>query len=104
MIKLFGKTYAKNNSEFVNSLFSQQTCNGYYKHGKKGIHLYNIQKEVIAFIKTPTAGESAFIVSCYVFNGKKRYLFGLDTITEKYLNCPISYRMQIEELAHLFNR
>jgi hypothetical protein len=102
MITLFSKTYAKNKSEFIRSLFSKQTCNGFYKQSKKGIHLYNMQKEVIAFIKAPTNGEYAFIVSCYMFKGKKRYMFGLDTLTEKYLNGPISYKLKIEKLTELF--
>jgi hypothetical protein len=103
MLTLFNKTYAKNNSEFVNSLFSKQTCNGYYKQNEKGITIYNIQHDIIAFIKAPVNGEYAFIVSAYKSeNGKTRYMFGLDTLTEKYLSCPVSYKTKTEKLTELF--
>ena len=91
-----------NNSEFVNSLFSKQTCNGYYKQSKKGISLHNLQNEVIAFIKAPTNGENAFIVSTYKSENKTRFMFGLDTLTELYLGVPESYKTKIEKLTELF--
>lgn len=102
MLTLFGKTYAKNNSEFVSSLFAKQTCNGFYKQNKKGIYLYDIQNELIAFIKAPANGEPAFIVSAHDFEGRPRYMSGLSTATERYLNCPVSYRLKIEQLTELF--
>jgi hypothetical protein len=102
MLTLFGKTYAKNNSEFVNSLFSKQTCNGFYKQNEKGITLYNIQNELIAFIKAPINGEYAFIVSAYKSENKTRYMFGLSTLTDLYLNVPESYKIKTEKLTELF--
>jgi hypothetical protein len=103
MITLFSKTYAKNKSEFIRSLFSKQTCNGFYKQSKKGINLYNIQRNVIAFIKAPANGENAFIVSAYKSeNGKTRYMQGLSTLTELYLGVPESYKTRTEKLTELF--
>lgn len=54
MIIINGRKFAKNESEFKNSLFSDKTCSGYYKKNhtekktkKQSITLYNMQKEKI---------------------------------------------------------
>ena len=52
MIIFNDKKYAANESEFTNSLFSTGgTCNGFYKRMKNGFRLFNLQNELIAFVR-----------------------------------------------------
>jgi hypothetical protein len=88
MITFNGKQYAKNDSEFTETLFQAgNTANGFYKKVKNGIKLYNIQKELIAFIKRDMQGDSAFIVNAYTYggDGKDRYMASTSSTVEQYL-------------------
>jgi len=59
MIILNGKKFAKNDTEFVDSLFQTGgTCDGFYKANKKSIHLMNMQGERIATINKYGAGRA----------------------------------------------
>ena len=85
MFRFNGKKYARNNEEFTNSLFDADgTCNGYYKRIKGGVQLFNMQRELTAFIVDNSHGER-FIVSAGMSNGRARYMFGTSTQTEQWL-------------------
>ena len=51
MFKFNGLTFARNNAEMVNSLFtSGGTCAGFYKRISGGFQLFNLQRELFAFV------------------------------------------------------
>ena len=58
MITFSNKTYAKNDKEMVNSLFtSGGTCAGFYKKRKNGFLILDLQKKPFAFIvSNPSQG------------------------------------------------
>ena len=103
------KKYAKNDKEFIATLFcSDGTANGYYKQKPQGIYLYNIQHKLIAFIKTETYEDSAFIVSAFkdeTTNNRTRYMYSTTTKTEKYLGIDNLGHMALhEECKNVFKR
>jgi hypothetical protein len=85
MLIFNGKKYAKNDSEFVESLFDASgTCNGYYKRLKDGVQLFNMQRELTAFIVDRT-DRARFVVSAGMHDGKARYMHGLSSAAEQWL-------------------
>jgi len=89
MLTINGKKYVKNDAEFTDTLFQAGgTAYGYYKKLKNGIQLFNMQKELFAFIVNNSRGE-VFAVSAIKFEGKARYSFGIDSITEKLLGLDV---------------
>lgn len=51
MLNFNGKTYARNDAEFTGSLFRPgNTCHGFYKQTKGGFRLYDMQKNLRAYI------------------------------------------------------
>jgi len=85
MLIFNGKKYAKNDREFVESLFDPScTCNGYYKRLKRGVQLFNMQHELTAYIVDRGPLER-FIVSAGTHDGKARYMYGLSTSAGKWL-------------------
>lgn len=85
MLIFNGKKYAKNDAEFLDSLFDPSgTCNGYYKRLKHGVKLYNMQRELTAYIVDRSPLER-FIVSAGMHDGKARYMYGLSTAAEQWL-------------------
>lgn len=104
MLIFNGKKYAKSDKEFTKSLFQRDgTANGYYKRLKRGIKLYNIQRELIAFIKAPSNGDNAFVVSASIKEGKPRYMFALSGLEARYLGTDnLTYMQEIEECNRLF--
>lgn len=87
MLIFNGKKYAKNDKEFVNSLFTSQTCSGYYKTQRNGsgTTIYNMQKEVIAFI-VHNNRQGYFVVSATKHtDGKTYYMFGLSSLDKAFL-------------------
>jgi len=85
MLIFNGKKYAKNDAEFVGSLFDPSgTCNGYYKRLKHGVKLYNMQRELTAYIVDRSPLER-FIVSAGTHAGKDRYMYGLSSTAEQWL-------------------
>jgi hypothetical protein len=86
MIVFNNKQYAKNEAEFTDSLFtSGGTCNGFYKRTKNGYRLFNIQNELIAFVRC--AKEPMLMTATYkLLNNKNKIWYSYtDTQTEKYL-------------------
>ena len=87
MLVFNGKKYAKNDKEFTSSLFTSQTCNGYYKTKKNGsgTTIYNMQKEIVAFI-VHNNRQGYFVVSATKHNdGKTYYMYGLSSLDEVFL-------------------
>jgi hypothetical protein len=90
MLVFNGKKYAKNDAEFVDSLFqSGGTCNGYYKRVKHGVKLYDMQRVLTAFIVDNQNTRERFLVTAHTIemNGKNRdrYMFGTTAHTERFL-------------------
>ena len=50
MIILNGQKFASNDNEFTSSLFTEKTCNGFYKVNKSSITLQDIQRNKIGVI------------------------------------------------------
>lgn len=93
MLNFNGKKFARNNAEFVSSLFGNDgTCIGFYRQIKSGFQLFNLQNELIAFL-SPDRG---LIVSAHKYNGRARYMFSTCTTVEKYLELPESYAETIK--------
>ena len=85
MLIFNGKKYAKNNDEFISSLFvAGATCNGFYKRTKNGIRLFDMQNILQGFIVNNKHNER-FIVSASVHDGKVHYMFGASEALEKWL-------------------
>ncbi len=105
MLTFNGKQYAKNDKEFVDTLFtSGNTANGFYKKVKSGIKLYNMQKELIAFIKRDS---SPFVVNAYTYagDGKDRYMFSTSSTVEIYLSIyDLGYRETREVCQQAINQ
>lgn len=100
MLVLNGKKYAKNNNEFMESLFvAGGTCNGFYKKTKNGVKLYDMQNNLQAFIRNDGLSVSAFL-----HEGKMRYMYGMDSRTEAWLGFDVLkysdiYRVSKEALS-----
>jgi hypothetical protein len=101
MLLFNGKKYAKNDAEFTDSLFTEQTCTGYYKKMRNGIKLFNIQNELIAFIVNNTA-QGFFVVSASTFENKPYYSYGLSDSTADYLGLSLTANeSDIVKAAHI---
>jgi hypothetical protein len=85
MLNFNGKTYARNDAEFTGSLFRPgNTCHGFYKQTKGGFRLYDIQKNLRAYIvHNPRQGY--FTVSAYMTDKGPRYMFALTSTDETWL-------------------
>ena len=77
MLTIVGKTYAKTNNEFVESLFSQKTCNGFYKIMFDGVLLSDMQNKPKIFIKIGHNAHNPFAVSASNNSGRMHYMHGL---------------------------
>jgi len=95
MLKINGRKFAKNNSEFVNTLFQKDgTAIGFYKKLKGRIMLYDMQNNLFACLVHNRHGEK-FFVSASLKNGKPYYMFALSTKDEQFLGFnDISFTMQ----------
>ena len=83
MIVFNNKKYALNDDEFTNSLFTPGgTCNGFYKRTKNGFRLFNMQKELIAFVRLTF--EPMLIGAKKQADNKLRYSY-LNAASELYL-------------------
>lgn len=86
MYTLNGKIYAKNNDEFVSSLFKAgNTCNGFYKKIKNGVKLFDIQNNLKAFVVANAHGERFIVSAGTTSSGKPFYMSSTDTQTEEWL-------------------
>ena len=85
MITFSNKTYAKNDKEMVDSLFtSGGTCAGFYKKRKNGFLILDLQKKPLAFIvSNPSQGY--FVVNATENNGKIFYNYSTSEEVERIL-------------------
>lgn len=99
MLNLNNNLFAKNDKEFINTLFMKRdsTALGYYRVMKNGIKLMDHQKQPIMFIVNNRHGEQ-FIVSCKKLdNGKTLYSYALSSSDEELIGFDkLGYREQIE--------
>lgn len=99
MLTINGKKYAKNEKEFINSLFeSGGTCYGYYKQVKSGVKLLDHNKNIFAFIVNNRYNEQ-FFVSAHVLNGKTYYMNSTTSVDDKILGLDILGYSAKTELA-----
>lgn len=100
MISLYGKKYAKNDSEFIESLFindGKGTANGYYKKTAKGIFLLDMQGNRRAFIRRDGLGP----VTVTKNNGKNFYMFSCTSKDQGWLGVPDSYIEEVDGAEQL---
>ena len=98
MITLYGKKYAKNETQFTETLFQRDgTANGFYKVTKSGIYLSDIQGNERAFVRHDGLGP----VTVSRHDGKRRYSFAASTLDEKWLGVPDSYMAKCDGAANL---
>ena len=85
MIAFNGIKFAKNNKEFIDSLFHKGgTCYGYYKKTKGGVQLLDKDRNIFAFIVDNSSGQ--FIVSASRLEDRRiRYMYSTSTSTDKLL-------------------
>ena len=85
MLIFNGRKFAKNDKEFVASLFDAGgTCQGYYKRVKAGVKLYDHQRALQAFI-VDNSHRERFVVSAYKTDKGDRFMFAASSVTEKWL-------------------
>ena len=98
MITINGKKYAKNDAEFIDTLFQGGgTAHGFYKTGKNGIKLFDHKKNLFAFVVNNRHNEQFFVDASIKPDGKSHYMFGTSSLTEKILG--ITGCGQARELA-----
>ena len=101
MLLFNSKEFAKNDKEFLDSLFScggKGTCSGYYKKTKKGVYLYNMRKELFAFMKSDD--KFTGIVSAYKHaDGKTYYMQALSSDVERFLGLDVITLSEEKELV-----
>ena len=96
MIILNGQAFAKNNNEFIDSLFTTGgTCTGYYRVNKRTITIMDQQKTKIAVISNNVLGKATKLD-----NGKWWYSYSDIDLIGKYN----SYMMQCNEIEAITNR
>jgi hypothetical protein len=102
MILFNGVKFASNDKEFNQSLFEKSgTCYGYYKKLKRGIRLFDHNKQIFAFIVNNGYGER-FIVSATNTDHGIRCMHSTDSITDKLLGLDqVGYRQKIEECERI---
>ena len=94
MITINNSKFAKNDSEFTNSLFDPNgTCNGFYKVNKRSITLYNQHHEKIGVINRHG------VLCCATKQPDGKYWYSYATIPEigKYN----SYMKQVTEIKNI---
>lgn len=99
MLHFNGKTFARNDDEFLSSLFTPGgTCTGYYKPIKSGFQLFDMQKNLRAFIST----KERIVVSAHrTAEGRARYMFATSSIEEQWLDLPQGMQAQHDAVVNL---
>ncbi len=96
MLILNNVKFAKNEDEFVNSLFERGgTCSGYYKVYKNSVSLFDHNKKKIGVIVNNVLGKAT-----KQDNGKYWYSYGDIDLIGKY----DSYTRQCEEIQAITNK
>ena len=103
MLIINGKKYAKNESEFVSSLFDKTgTCSGYYKKSKGKILLSDMQGKVFAAIIC-NDNFKGIVNARKAESGKVFYQYAASENVEKHLGLPEKYSMQSEYCQNIYN-
>ena len=89
MLIFNGKKYAKNDKEFTDSVFTNQTCVGYYKKQRNGTQIFDMQRQLIAYI-VANDKQGYFVVSATIDNNNPRYMFGLSSYTADFLGLSLT--------------
>ncbi len=85
-----GTKFAKNDREFIETLFSKgMTASGYYKQTKNKIIFSDMRKQVIVALVLNKNG--SFLVNCTRLNNKLFYQYGLSSFNEKLFGVPAGY-------------
>jgi hypothetical protein len=80
MLTINGQQFAKNDSEFLDSLFtSGSTCVGYYKKTAKGVILMDMHKEVMGYCQDNAQFTGVVSASRDKGSKKIRYMFAADS-------------------------
>jgi hypothetical protein len=100
MIALFGKTYAKNEAEFVDSLFTPgATANGFYRVTRGGVYFSDMQGKERAFIRADGLGPVSVSKRA---DGKRWYMQSLSSLDDAFLGRDMSqYANQTTEAREL---
>ena len=86
MLIFNGKKYAKNDTEFVDSLFhTDGTCVGYYQKVSNGIRLMTMKKMYFAFLVSNKHNEKFIVSMGQTSDGKPFYMYGLNSNDAIYL-------------------
>lgn len=88
MIELAGKKYARNNAELVDTLFQGPvTAAGFYRKLQNGVLFLDHQKKPFAAaVRDVTNGGCFFVNATRSENGRTRYNFSTNELTEKQLD------------------
>jgi len=86
MLTINGMKFAKNDNEFINSLFeSGGTCDGYYKRMVRGIRLFDMQNKLRVFVVDNKHNEQFFVTATMQDNKSIRYMNSTSTQDDKWL-------------------
>lgn len=89
MLIFNGKKYAKNDREFTDSVFTDQTCVGYYKKQRNGTHIYDMQRQLVAYI-VANDKQGYFVVTARTYENKPFYMRGLSSYTAEFLGLSLT--------------
>jgi hypothetical protein len=104
MKTLNGLKFAKNDKEFMASLFDKTgTAYGFYKTLKGRVHLMDMQGEIFAAVVKNENGFCGIVNARKMENGKVFYQYGLSTTSENLLGVPSGYIAGIEYANNAFN-
>lgn len=88
-IHLYGKAYAPNGREAVNSLFQPGgTVNGLYKVTRSGIRFYRLNGELVAFVRKDGLGP---LSATRLDDGRTWYSYGLSSDAAAWMKEPQSF-------------
>ena len=102
MVELYGKKYARNGKEAVESLFHPGgTVNGIYKRCKHGVILLDLQGNERVFIRADGAGP----VSVHrIEGGRRRYMFACTSTDGAWLGLPASLQARRDGALNLIRQ
>lgn len=102
-ITINGKKYAKNNNNFVETLFEKDgTAFGYYKKHKNSVLFYTMQMELFAAcIITP---KFKGFVNARELNGKEFFQHSYSETVKKILGIPDGFFNELEYAEIVFNK
>lgn len=105
MLTINGKKFARNDSEFTETLFERNgTATGFYKKHKGGLLLLDMNKKPFAAVINNRHGETFFVSVSVQPNGQMFYMYGTSTETDKVLGIDmLSYSEGIQAAKNAIN-